>query len=55
MLVMRMMQVCSLWVEALNTFLERVTIYFQGLSYALPLMLPYFYGSFVPFTIHYHY
>ena len=28
-------------------FLECVTIYFYGLPHALPLMLPYFYGSFV--------
>ena len=40
----------------LNAILERFTIYFHRLPYALPLMLPYFYGSFVPFHIvHYYY
>ena len=43
------MEVFTAILEALNAFLERITIYFHGLRYALPLMLPYFYGSFVPF------
>ena len=42
----------SLWLEALNTFLQRVTIYFHGLPFALPLMLTYLYGSFMPFLTH---
>ena len=45
----------SLWVQVLRTFLERVTIYFHGLPYELPLMLPYFYGGSVPFPTYYYY
>ena len=34
----------SLWEEALNAFLEHVTICLQGLPLTFPLMLPYFMG-----------
>ena len=36
----------SLWVEALNAFLEHVTICLHGLPLTVPLMLPYFMGVF---------
>ena len=50
------MQAFTAIMEAFNAFLERVTIiYFHGLPCALPFMLPYFYGSFVPFPKHYYY
>ena len=42
------MLVCLSMGGGLEALLERVTIYFHGL-YVLPLMLPYFYGSFVTF------
>ena len=44
----------SLSFEALNSFLECVTIYFHRLPYVLPVMLQYLFGSFIPFPMHYY-
>ena len=45
--------VCFIINGYLEQFLEGVTIHFHALPFALPLMLPYCSGSFVPFPVPY--